>query len=152
MANEIEMKLCGTCGLAKPLSEYSPGGNGKPRRDCKPCNSERAMQWRDMNPDAVLDAHLKRVFSITLAEYRALLLEQNGICAICGEPPTVALGIPSRRQGRAVRPRLVVDHNHETGQVRGLLCTPCNRGIGFLGDTADSVRRALAYLESRERR
>lgn len=147
MANE---KHCNGCGLDKPLDEFGKRPGGQPRSRCKRCLSEATMRWRDGNEDRALDAHLRRAFGITLAEYREMLVGQGGVCAICGEPPTVALGIPTRRQGRAVRPRLVVDHNHATGEVRGLLCAPCNRGIGFLGDTADGVRRALAYLEERE--
>lgn len=136
-------RCCQTCGEDKPLNAFS-----KHRRStCKKCLSEYEMRRRDQNPDIELNAHLKRKFGITLADYKAMLVAQGGVCAICGEPPTIALGIPTRRQGRAVRPRLVVDHNHETGEIRGLLCAPCNRGIGFLGDTGDGVRRALAYLE-----
>lgn len=150
--NEVESTLpgidadltrcCQSCGKEMPLNAFS-----KHRRTCKKCLSEYEMRRRDQNPDVALNAHLKRKFGITLADYTALLIAQGGVCAICGQPPTVALGIPSRRQGRAVRPRLVVDHNHETGAVRGLLCSPCNRGIGFLGDTSAGVRAALAYLE-----
>ena len=144
MANE---KHCNGCGQDKPVEEFGVCDGGRPRSRCKLCTSEATMRWRDSNQDRALDAHLRRTFGITLAEYRDILVEQGGVCAVCGRPPTVALGIPTRRQGRAVRPRLVVDHNHETGEIRGLLCTPCNRGIGSLGDTADDVRRALAYLE-----
>lgn len=146
MANE---KQCRTCGTVKPLEQYAVqrGGRDGTRNRCKACDSEDTMRRRDADPDKALDQHLRRAFGITLADYRERLVAQGGVCAVCGEPPTVALGVPSRRQGRAVRPRLVVDHNHETGEIRGLLCTPCNRGIGFLGDTIDGVRRALAYLE-----
>lgn len=57
--------------------------------------------------------------------------EQDGQCAICSEIPS---GL------------LCVDHNHETGEVRALLCRPCNLGIGNLKDSADRVEKALAYL------
>lgn len=138
-------RRCRYCGRSLPLDQFSKSNKSR----CRACRSEYVMRQRDENPDVALNAHLKRKFGITLVEYKALLVAQGGVCAICGEPPAIALGIPTRRQGRAVRPRLVVDHNHETGEVRGLLCTPCNRGIGFLGDTADAVRRALDYLERR---
>ncbi len=145
----MDTKVCKTCGQEKPLSEFSPQRRGRlgVRTSCKPCNSEWVMQYRDKNPDVQLNAHLLRVFGITLAEYNRLLDAQNGVCAICGNPPVIALGIRSRRQGRAVRPRLVVDHNHETNEIRGLLCTPCNRGIGLLNDDPKRVRAALDYLE-----
>lgn len=140
--------VCRSCGITKPIGAFSPQRGSKygVRRRCKACHSEAAMEYRDRDPDVQLNAHLMRKFGITLAEYNALLEKQGGVCAICGEPPTLALGLQSRRQGRVVRPRLVVDHCHETGQVRGLLCTPCNRGIGFLGDDPARVRAALSYL------
>lgn len=103
------------------------------------------MRRRDKDPDKELNAHLIRKFGITLADFQALVDKQGGVCAICGKPPTIALG--QRRQGRAVRPRLVVDHDHVSGAVRGLLCTPCNRGIGLLGDDPRRLRAAFTYLE-----
>lgn len=150
----MSTKVCKACGVEKPLDKFYWGAklvDGSRRRtsDCGACLSERAMQYRDRNPDVQLNAHLLRVFGITLAEYDRLLDAQNGVCVICGNPPALALGLRSRRQGRAVRPRLVVDHDHETGEVRGLLCTPCNRGIGFLNDDPKRVRAALDYLEER---
>jgi hypothetical protein len=105
------------------------------------------MAHRDCRPDVALNSHLVRVFGITLAEYNDILAAQNGVCAICGNPPTIIMGVRSRRKGRAVRPRLVVDHDHQTNAVRGLLCTPCNRGIGFLNDDPKRIRAALDYLE-----
>lgn len=150
----MDTKTCKDCGKTKPATEFSPGGK---RADgtrylhiyCKPCFSERSMQYRDKNPDTILNAHLKRNFGITLDEFNAIAEEQGGVCAICGEPPRIVMGVRSRRQGRAVRPRLVVDHCHETGRVRGLLCTPCNRAIGYLRDNPDYARFAAEYLEER---
>jgi len=66
--------------------------------------------------------------------YQSLLDSQKGVCAICGNP--------SRR-------KLNFDHDHKTMKVRGLLCSPCNTGLGKLGDTVDGLKRAIAYLESR---
>lgn len=140
---------CKDCGERKPVDQFSPQASSRTgvRSVCKPCNSERTMQRRDKNPDRDLDAHLRRTFGITLDQYNEMVEAQNGVCAICGEPPTIVMGVKSRRQGRAVRPRLVVDHCHETGKIRGLLCTPCNRGIGFLNDDPKRVLAALEYLE-----
>jgi hypothetical protein len=91
------------------------------------------------NPKAAREAtrngQLKRHYGISLAEYNMLLEQQNGVCAVCEQPcPT----------GR----RLAVDHDHETGRVRGLLCRNCNSGIGYLGDTLSRVRKAVVYLEA----
>jgi hypothetical protein len=107
------------------------------------------MAWRDENQDRARNSHLLRKFGITLEQYHAMLADQGGVCAICGEPPAIVMGQRSGRQGRQTRPMLVVDHDHATGNVRGLLCTPCNRGIGFLKDIPDMLRFALKYLEGR---
>ena len=142
---------CRSCHNLLPLSAFSPN-KAKPlgvRTTCKPCACEQAARWKDANPDKVLDARLRRDFGITLDDYEALLAEQCGVCAICGEPPAVAFGRPDGRPGRQGRqrvPRLVVDHDHATGKIRGLLCVHCNRGIGFLKDDPAIVRLALKYL------
>jgi len=66
-----------------------------------------------------------------------MLHSQNGLCAICGKPP-------SRRNVKEML--LHVDHNHKTGKIRGLLCNSCNRGIGLLGDNPDTLFAAEGYL------
>jgi hypothetical protein len=79
------------------------------------------------------DWRLKRHFGIGLPEYRRLVRLQEGLCAICGEPP-----MPGES--------LSVDHDHETGMVRGLLCRHCNIGLGKLGDTIETLLVAVEYL------
>lgn len=111
------------------------------------------MAYRDANVDKTFDARLRREYGITLADYDVMVKAQDGLCAICGKPPTITLGRESprregRRQGRPRRPQLVVDHDHETGKIRGLLCVHCNRGIGFLGDDLTTVKAAASYLEA----
>jgi Recombination endonuclease VII len=142
---------CYSCQEYKPLAEFGPNkaaAHGA-RTRCRKCESESSMAWTDRNYDKTWDARLRRNFGITLEQYRQMFAEQGGVCAICGEPPKVVGYRPSRRQGRPRRPMLVVDHDHVTGKIRGLLCIHCNRGIGFLKDSADIVRFALKYLEER---
>jgi hypothetical protein len=78
------------------------------------------------------------VYGITVDEFDAMLAAQRGRCAICSSP----------------EPRSNcwwhIDHDHDTGHVRGLLCGPCNQGIGSLGDDPDRLRLAIAYLEDRK--
>jgi hypothetical protein len=77
---------------------------------------------------------LKR-FGITPEQYEGLLAVQGGVCAICDEPD------------RSIdKPRLAVDHDHETKDVRGLLCVSCNRGLGFFRDNPDILVKAVEYL------
>lgn len=95
-------------------------------------------EWRKKNPERHLDLHLRRSYGITLFEYNRMLTEQGGGCGICGARE-------SRSKGQGVR--LHVDHDHETGTARGLLCDTCNRGIGQLGDDLERVLAAVRYLE-----
>jgi hypothetical protein len=94
-----------------------------------------AKQWRR-------NYNLKRQYGITIADFERMNEAQKGLCAICGKPPKGK----RRNQYMAWQSALVVDHCHETGRVRGLLCTPCNRAIGFM-DNADWLRGALRYLQ-----
>lgn len=64
--------------------------------------------------------------------------QQGGVCACCGNDPTAHF--------KTGRPTLVVDHDHETGVIRGLLCSPCNRAIGHLGDSVEGLQAAIDYL------
>lgn len=81
--------------------------------------------------------HILRRYGITEGEFDALLVAQAEGCAVCGSPTS----------GNG-KPTLSVDHCHATGRVRGLLCSWCNRGIGYFGDDPERLRTAAAYLES----
>lgn len=74
-------------------------------------------------------SHLKRNYGLTLEQFDALLASQGGGCAICGKP-----GVDH------------VDHDHETGRVRGILCFRCNVALGQLDDDEERVLAAAAYL------
>jgi len=80
--------------------------------------------------------HLQRKYGITLSDYDELLRKQGG-CAICGvtEP------------GGRFNKHFHVDHDHQTGKIRGLLCYRCNTSIGAFGDSAELLRHAVKYLE-----
>ncbi|NBU34381.1 hypothetical protein EBS40_07195 [bacterium] len=78
--------------------------------------------------------HLERTYGITLEQYDELLESQGGVCAICRE-----MCVSGRR--------LCVDHDHDTGKVRGLLCGRCNFGIGSLR-TIKNLAMSIAYLEN----
>lgn len=84
-----------------------------------------------MTPDQRKDRNLRHVYGISLNDFRAMETKQGGACAICR---------------RALR--LCVDHCHETGAVRGLLCSPCNMGIGLLRESTRVMEGAVAYIEA----
>jgi Recombination endonuclease VII len=72
----------------------------------------------------------KRRYGLTTEQYEAMLVFQDGKCALCGT-------------GKPVD----IDHDHASGRVRGLLCRSCNVGLGQLGDTVEGLERAIAYLK-----
>lgn len=113
--------------------------------DCKQPNKRAAMRCQDCSRAAwakgaqtALNATLIRKYGITLQRYRELSARQGGVCAICLQPETIRL-------------RLSVDHCHDSGAVRGLLCAKCNAGIGSLQDSVVVVERALLYLKAFQR-
>lgn len=91
------------------------------------------------NPRMLQKINLKRKYGITLEQYESMFAAQLGKCAIC-----------KRSEGTGVDKRvfLHVDHCHETQKVRGLLCSQCNRGIGFLKDSIHQLEAAIAYLKA----
>jgi len=103
----------------------------------------RTDRYRAQNADKVhasqRRARLKMNFGLTTEQYDEILAAQGHVCAICRRPESYV------RFGKTCP--LSVDHDHETGKVRGLLCNHCNRGIGMLGDDPLRLRSAVAYLE-----
>ncbi len=101
---------------------------------------ETARARRARDPERSRAADLRgnlRQYGLTIETYEAMVLSQNGVCAICGRPPSM------RNRNDC---RLHVDHDHATGAVRGLLCLNCNRGLGMLGDDLSRVQSAANYL------
>lgn len=82
---------------------------------------------------------LTKTYGISLEQYKAMVEEHDGKCGICGEEGFELV--------KGQRLKLVIDHCHATGRVRGLLCHNCNRGIGLLQDSIDNIRAAIRYLE-----
>lgn len=102
---------------------------------CRAKDRKRVAAWRKNNPVKALAVDLKR-FGLTVDQYNQLAEEQNGVCKLCDR---------FRPNKRAKR--LCVDHDHRTGKIRGLLCDPCNRSLGVLGDTVEQFERILDYLK-----
>ena len=131
----------------KPLSDYyhHPGMDDGHLGNCKDCRRkyqrEKAERLKD-DPDFraarsryTRKRKLRDTYGITPEEYDALAAKYGGKCAICG---TTEPGHKS--------PFFPVDHDHETGAVRGLLCHDCNLGIGHFADDPDRLVAAAAYL------
>lgn len=93
-----------------------------------------AKARKDMK-DRAWKSSIKKKFGISVEQYNQMFAAQSGTCAIC-----------SRHQSQ-FKTRLAVDHNHKTGEVRGLLCDPCNRAIGLLQESEQSLLKAVEYIK-----
>lgn len=151
---------CSKCGTVFDESGYRPNPRYRDgyTRQCRDCTitasnaararrqADRGGDWRtlyDMDarhayyrahraakPEQYRDAMRKHRYGLTSDQYEALVDESGGLCAIC----------------RKTMGRVCVDHDHETGRVRGLLCHNCNVGLGLLGDDPIRLQAALNYL------
>lgn len=162
------MKTCVKCGKTKPLTGFyqQAGMRDGYRNDCKACmkvlrqrwyerNRDYAIQrsqlWRERNPEKFAEwkrrnreenrerisasnrrGHLRRKYGLSVEEFEFLRLSQADMCAICGEPEPSGLHI---------------DHDHETGLIRGLLCGKCNKAIGLLKEDPGLFDAASSYLQ-----
>jgi hypothetical protein len=109
---------------------------------CKECKkADQRQRWRTQS-DEKRERHrlrsVERRYGLTPVEYDALLSAQNGVCGICGGPQT----------GKNWH----VDHDHETGKVRGILCNGCNCALGNMRDDPKLLRAAADYLEKHGKR
>ena len=86
------------------------------------------------NPERLRNKQLKQWYGITLADYNTMFQQQNGFCLICGIHQS------------EVNKTFCVDHDHETGEVRGLLCDQCNKGLGHFKDNPSFLEKAADYL------
>lgn len=126
---------------------------------CRDCHSSSARAWQAANPERVKEIDrrkyrkakaagtlkssynpererrkaLVRRYGITIEQYEAMVADQGGVCCLCD-------GAPGKRP-------LSVDHDHATGKVRGLLCTPCNVALHAVERTTDWMARATSYLK-----
>lgn len=123
----METYRCNKCQQDLPRESFCEGIN-KPYR-CKTCDKV----YRQINKNKVREYQLQYKFKISLEDYNRKLVEQNGVCAICGK-------VDKTKQ-------LAVDHCHTTGKVRGLLCSHCNQALGHFRDSINVVKSALEYLK-----
>jgi hypothetical protein len=138
------LKTCTKCGEVKPLEDFHkhnqmPDGRS-PR--CGPCkNADTKESWARKPPEERRKLSRRRQlwhrYRIRESDYDEMYKSQDGRCAICGDQK------PWRGDW------LAVDHDHSTGEVRGLLCGECNVGLGKFDDTPDLLRGAANYLEGR---
>lgn len=138
-----DVNVCRSCQIEKTLDCFY---NLKKNPDCKECRSkkdkeyykgntnkfrEKSRRFRKENPEKIKGWYLKGRYNLTLEEYNNKLQEQNGACQIC----------------KRTNINLVVDHNHSTGDVRGLLCSRCNLAFGALEENLDILQSMINYKD-----
>lgn len=153
IAPDATEKWCPRCRQSKALDQFGVRPSGALKGYCTPCmksydddyiatehgkSRRRAAATTYSKGSGRFDLDLRKRYGIGEDDYYRMLDEQDGRCAICGTDQ------PSRSQeGR----RWNVDHDHETGAVRGLLCGRCNLGIGKFDDDIEHLIAAILYLE-----
>lgn len=153
------MKTCVKCEKPKRVGQFYKNKARPDGRDeyCKVCRGEVNKDYQKRNKEAKNTrgrehyarhkdrlreeareryhknfwGHLKRAYGITKAQYERMVKKQKGRCAVCGDRP---------------KRRLHVDHDHETGEIRGLLCSGCNGGLGLFKDSIPNLQAAIQYL------
>jgi hypothetical protein len=168
--------ICTFCKKEKPRSEFSSDRmkrNGK-KSNCNECKNRMTREYRKSkignrewvkktnayqreylknNPDKAVNYRkartreqhirymLKQNYGMSLEDYNGMVDKQGGVCKICGN-----VDVKFSKTGESRIQRLAVDHCHKTGEVRGLLCSSCNGGLGLFKDDINLLRKALKYL------
>ena len=158
----METRTCSKCKIEKTLDKFSKDKNSSTgyTYQCKDCRNSKYKEYYLANPDKIKQknannwlkrkeyyasevgiassrkAHLKRNYNITLEEYQQMSSKQNHKCAICN---STEMNVKNKV--------LCVDHNHTTGNIRALLCSSCNTGLGNFKDNIDLLQKAIQYIK-----
>lgn len=128
--------MCGSCYVTWWREERGGSAYKARQREANRVAQARRLSTPDGKAKA-RDAWLRAKYGISTEQRAAMLVACGGCCEICSRPFD---GPPN------------VDHDHSTGDVRGLLCSPCNQGLGHFADDEARLERAAAYLSSRRRK
>ena len=117
----------------KELDYFYQRPNGRYKSECMDCKSERDREYYLRTKDKAKNSFLQNSYGITTRDVESMRVEQDYKCKICGDDES----------GRG----LFVDHCHDTGAVRGLLCHTCNAGLGMAKDNIEILKSMIKYLE-----
>ncbi len=157
----FSLKICRMCLLTLPLDDFRMTRQKKKRMRrssyCKKCTRENTKNWiaankerQKLNDKKYRSAHKKEHkennrklllmsnYGLTVESYNGMLAKQNFMCAICKRTDS----------GNKNHSSLLVDHCHETGKIRGLLCNPCNQAIGLFKDNPQTMMVAIEYIQN----
>ena len=134
----MKTKVCTKCNETKPVSEYYKNmiaNDGRVSR-CKCCMIAFNKAKATKHPDYFENQRLIREYGLTLGAYRVMHKAQRGCCAIC-----------NKKEDIRDTKKMAVDHCHDTGAIRGLLCLNCNMGLGQFKDSTEALLKAALYLK-----
>lgn len=141
------MKQCTVCKETKELDQFynvKSTKDGKGYR-CKECDNKARQKWSANNPErshlSQRQRNLKHRFGVDLEWYEKQFKKQNYSCAICQTKTNKTVG---DRQFW----NFSVDHCHDSGKIRGILCNNCNRALGLFQDNPELLKKAASYVES----
>jgi hypothetical protein len=141
---DTETKICTMCGEEKPLTAYrNRGGNQTHlvKSRCNACLYKEHRRWTEENPERIRECRKKDSWTlakrcarrgITPEQLIDAYERQEECCAICKEEVELI--------------NSAIDHNHETGEFRGVLCKQCNRALGMFKDNPNILHNAISYL------
>ena len=129
-------KECTRCGNTLSLDFFYQKPSGRYRSECINCKSDIDREYYLRNKDKAKDDFLQKTYGVTTRDVEKLRVEQDYKCVTCGE----------EESGRG----LFVDHDHETGEVRGLLCQHCNTALGMAKDNVETLKNMIKYLEKED--
>ena len=159
----MRKQLCTRCSKCLPLDAFylNPTQARSVVRHCRKCRSRLVREAQAKNSHIRHGRRLTEVersffkrrsakrtqlrlnYGMELEAYDALYSKQNGLCAICGNAET-------SKQKNGTLNQLAVDHCHETGKIRGLLCSRCNPGIGYFQHEVKRLEAAIKYLKDND--
>lgn len=140
MLNLNELIVCTKCKQPREKKEFRARSDRKSgwASWCSGCLNQWRRNSKIQDPEKWTDSQfaydLKRNYGITIENFDKMFEDQKGLCACCG-----ASHVDFKR-------RLHVDHHHVSNQVRGLLCTRCNPGLGYFEDSIEKLEMAINYL------
>jgi len=142
MGHRPKPPLCKACGETDPdafvwITNHQRGKTYQNKSTCRRCLNKKRMTYT-LTHEEKKDQHLKGKFGITLKDYWQILAMQGGRCPGCDAPES------DRPEGSRKWP---VDHDHETGEVRGILCPGCNMALRKIKDNRETLKNLRRYLK-----
>jgi hypothetical protein len=132
----VTSKVCHICKESKLFTDFNKSSKSKDglQHYCRACSNKNRKAWDLADPERTRGKYLRETYGIKLSDYDNMLEAQGHKCAICGQDET------------RFKKKLVIDHDHATGEVRQLLCNMCNHGIGNFKDDIDLMANAIKYI------